>query len=336
MADENTTSTAIIDWENIWNTITDFFQDNVWRILGFFATLLFGIIVIKIVMYALRKGFAKTRIEKITQKFILTIIRFCLWLVLVLTLLNIVGIALTGVITALSAIVLAIGMALEDNIANLANGIVIISTQMFKKGDWIAVDGAEGSIDDINFLFTTLITADNKRVTLPNSKIVNNAVVNSGANKTRRVDFTFSVAYETDVETVKKIVIDVMHANGKIYDNDEHKPFCRLKNLGASSIDFFANCWCDKEDYWDIYYYVIETVYNEFKKHGISVPYQQLEVRRREDDVQLPFDVSNLPERVEKVREEEPQNNIERLIDDVEERRRKRKMRSKKKSDKNN
>lgn len=316
-----------MDWQKLWEDIVTYFSDNVWHIVSFFATLIIGIIVIKIIIYALRKTFAKTRMEKITQQFTLTIIKFLLWLVLILGLISIIGIDLTGVIAALSAALLAVGMALENNIANLANGIVIVSTQMFKKGDYISVDGREGSISDINFLFTTLITPDNKRVTLPNSTIVNSSVVNAGANKLRRVDFTFSVAYETDVESVKKIVTDCMRSNGKIYDNEEKKPFCRLKTLSSSSLDFFANCWCDNEDYWDVYYYVTETVYNEFKKNGISVPYTQLEVRNRTDEVVMPYNSSDLPPRVEKQREEEHKSGIEEIL---EKRRKKAKKRGKK------
>lgn len=314
----------MIDWQKLWNDIVTFFSTNVWRIVGFFATLLIGIIVIKLVMLIFRKTFEKTHMEKIAQQFTLTIIKFLLWLALILGLISIIGIELTGIITALSAVLLAVGMALQNNIANLANGIVIVSTRMFKKGDYIIVGGVEGSIVDINFLFTTLLTVDNKRITMPNSTIVNSSVVNAGANKLRRVDFTFSVAYETDVELVKKIVIDCMHANGKIYDNEEYQPFCRLKTLNSSSIDFFANCWCDNEDYWDIYYYVIETVYNEFKKNGISIPYAQLEVRSRTDEVVMPFDRANLPARVEKEREEESKSGLESIMSKAEERRQKR------------
>ncbi len=300
-----------MDWQAIWNTIVNFFKNNGWAILKFFLVLIIGIIVIKVLMNIVRKVFSKTKMEKIAQQFISAIIKFLLYLILVLALLSIVGIQISGIITALSAVLLAVGMALESNIANLANGIVIVATHMFKKGDYIVVDGKEGSIVDINFLFTTLMTPDNKKITLPNSTIVNSSVVNAGANKTRRVDFTFSVAYETDVELVKKIVIDVMNSNGKIYVDDDKKPFCRLKTLGASSIDFFANCWCDNSDYWDVYYYVIENVYNEFKRNDISIPYNQLEVRNRIDKVVMPFNKEKLPERVEKEREEIKQFDLE-------------------------
>lgn len=298
-----------MDWNKIWNSIVDFFKTNGWGIVKFFAVLLIGIILIKILLNVMRSVLNKTKMEKIAQQFIMTAIKLVLYLVLILALLSIIGIQVTGIITALSAALLAVGMALQSNIANLANGIVIVATHMFKKGDYIIVDGVEGSITDINFLFTTLMTVDNKKITLPNSDIVNSPVVNGGANATRRVDFMFSVAYESDVELVKKIVIDVMKSNGKVRLDKE--PFCRLKVLGASSIDFAANCWVDSEDYWDVYYYVIENVYNEFKRNNISIPYNQLEVRNRTDKVVMPVKKDKLPERVEKVRENKDHFDLE-------------------------
>ena len=303
-----------MDWNKLWNDITAFFTNNVWAIIGFFATLVLGLILIKIVYVAVKRIFARTKMEKIAQQFVLAIIKFLLYLVLILCLLSVAGVEISGIITAVSATLLAVGMALQNNIANLANGIIIVSGHMFKKGDYIIVEDREGSIVDINFLFVTLMTTDNKRITIPNSIIVNNAVVNSGANAQRRVDFTFSVAYESDVELVKKIVTDCMLSNGKVYDTQDKKPFCRLKTLGASSLDFFANCWCDTEDYWDVYYYVMETVYNEFKKHNISVPYNQLEVRQRTDTVDMPFVEGPLPQRVEKVRQQPQPSELEKLF----------------------
>jgi len=289
-----------MDWGAIWNQIKSFFINNVWNIVLFVAVLFFGIIFIKLILNILKKAFSKTKMEKITQSFIAGICKVCLYLILVLSLLSIIGIQITGIITALSALLLAVGMALQNNIANVANGIVIVSSHLFKKGDYISCSGFEGSVLDINFLFTTLKTPDNKKVIIPNSTIVNSGIVNNGSNHLRRVDFTFSVAYESDLELVKKTVIDVMKSDGRVYLDPE--PFCKLKVMNASSLDFFANCWCDAEDYWDVYYYVTENVYNEFKRNNISVPYNQLEVRERKDAVNPPVVGAALPERVEKVR----------------------------------
>ena len=296
-----------MDWQAIWNSIVNFFKSNAWNILWFFVILVVGIIVIKIVLRLVKKLFSRTKIEKMAQQFVITILKFVLYLALILLLLSQIGVEISGILTACSAVILAVGMALQNSISNVANGIIIISNKMFKKGDYIITGGVEGQVTDINFLFTTLITTDNKKITLPNSNILNGEVTNLGAYPTRRVDFMFSVAYETDVELVKKIVTDVMKSDGRVLLDPA--PFCRLKVLGASSIDFAANCWCDNEDYWSVYYYVMDNVYNEFKRNNISVPYNQLEVRLRNDEVVAPYRTESLPERVEKIREEEVKKN---------------------------
>lgn len=294
-----------MNFAEFWGKIKDFFINNYVNIIMFVCVLFIGLVLVKIVLNVSRRLLNKSKIEKITQNFILAFIKFFAYLLLLLGLLSIMGIAITGVITAFSACLLAVGVALKDNIANLANGIIIVSTGMFKCGDFVSIDGSDatGQVVKINFLFTTLLTTDNKKITLPNNMIVSNAVTNFGANNTRRVDFNFSVAYESDVELVKKIVIDVIKSNGCVR-LDLKEPFCRLKNLGASSIDFFAHCWVDSEDYWDVYYYVIENVFNEFKRNNISIPYNQLEIRNRVDEVVMPVEGEKLGERVEKVRSE--------------------------------
>ena len=294
-----------MDFEKIWDSIKNFFVTNGWHIVEFFAALILGIIVIKVIVNLLKKVMNKTNIEKITFQFIIGIIKFLLYLFLVLILLNIIGIQITGILTAFSAVLLAVGVALEKNIANFANGLIIVTTQMFDKGDYIALTGdieVEGSIDNINFLFTTLTTKDNKKITLPNSAILESGVTNYSAHSTRRIDNTFSVAYESDVELVKQIIMDVMKSNGNVYLD---KPMVtRMSAMSASSLDFSCYCWVDREDYFEVNGYIKENVYNEFKRHGISVPYNQLEVRTRTDEVVLPIIGNSLPERVEKVREE--------------------------------
>ena len=302
---------------DFWNDIKNFFTNNVWNIIEFFAILIIGFILIQILVRILRKIFTKSKMEKIAQNFILAIIKVLLYLVLVLILLSVMGVSITGVVTALSAAVLAIGMALKSNIANLANGIVIVSMKMFKEGDYIIVNGVEGCITKINFLFTTLTTYDNRRIMLPNSAIVENAVTNNGANPIRRIDIIFPVAYESDVLLVKKVVTDVMLSNGKVLT--EPAPFCKLKTLGDSSLNFFATCWVDSPDYWEVYYYVMENVYNEFKRNGITVPYHQIEVRERKEKVIMPVIEEPLPERVEKERKPEEHFSLEntKIVQDI-------------------
>lgn len=248
--------------------------------------------------------------EPIAVGFIMAIIKFLLYLVLVLVLLEILGIGITWLVTAFSAAFLAIGLALQNNIANIANGIIIVSSGMFKKGDYIEVDGVEGSISQINFLYMTLVTPDNKRITLPNSKILNDIVTNYDSNNTRRVNFEFEVAYESDVEQVKAIVIECMKSNGMV--RLDPAPFCRLKSLGDSNLLFVGRCWCDREDYWSVYFDITETVFNEFKRRGIGIAYNQVEIRERQDHPANPVNGNGLPARVEKKRKNKRHFDLEK------------------------
>ena len=289
-----------MDWNAIWEKIKNFFIDNAWNILWFFVVLVVGLIVIKIIMMTIKFIFKKKGFDQVAGKFILAIIRFCLLLILITILLAMMGVSVTGITTAFSAAVLAIGMALKDFLSSLASGLVLVGSKKYKTGDYIIVNGVEGMVEDINFLFTTLKTPNSTQITMPNTMMVNHAVTNLGAYPIRRVCFTFSVAYESDTALVKKVVMDVFHSCGLILKDPA--PSCRLKEYSASSIDFFALCFCDKEDYWDTYYYVMGHVFDEFKRNGISIPFQQVEVRERKDEVVYPVEYDDLPDRVEKVR----------------------------------
>ncbi|MBR2956103.1 MAG: mechanosensitive ion channel, partial [Clostridia bacterium] len=118
-----------MDWQAIWNSIVNFFKSNAWNILWFFVILVIGIIVIKIVLRLVKKLFSRTKIEKMAQQFVITILKFVLYLALILLLLSQIGVEISGILTACSAVILAVGMALQNSISNVANGIIIISNK---------------------------------------------------------------------------------------------------------------------------------------------------------------------------------------------------------------
>ncbi len=306
-----------MDWQGIWDTIVNFFTTNVWNIVYFLAVFIIGYIVIVIIIRTLKRVFKRRNAEPVLTNFTVTIVKYVLYLVWILWLIAIIGIEISGIVTAVSAVILAVGMALEDNIANLANGIIVVSTKMVKQGDYIEVDGVSGSVEAVNILFTTINTPDSKKIYIPNSKMTTNSLINYGANPSRRVDFTFGVAYESDVEKVKSIVLKVMASNSAIYQNPA--PFCKLKTLNASSIDFFANCWCDSGEYWNVYYYVVENVFNEFKREGISIPYQQVEIRERKEEVVMPVIEKPLPKREAKAKTKQKKKSFNPEEDDFSE-----------------
>ena len=289
-------------WEQFWNSVVNFFTSNGWNILKFFSILVIGIIVIWILMFILKKVMRARHVDPIAIRFVAGVLRFCLLLLLILILLASMGVEITGFTTAVSAAILAVGMALKDSLANLASGLILVGSHKYKTGDYIVVGSVEGSITEISFLFTTLKTPDGKQVTMPNSTMVNSQVTNIGANPLRRINIDLPIPYEADVELVHKIVLDSMHSNGKVYMDPA--PLCKLKTFGDSALMFFCYCWVDTEDYWDVYFYLMETIFNELKRNGISIPFNQIEMRERKDVVPNYVIGDSLPKRVEKKRTE--------------------------------
>ena len=249
----------------------------------------------------LKKAFDRGNMEKITQSFILSIIKFALYLCLWLAIIQMIGINITGLVAFIAAAGVAVGVALQGSLANLANGLIIITTKPFKEGDLVNVNGVEGKVKSIKMLSTRLLTTDNKIIVLPNSAITNNAVINYSDRKLRRVDLRFDVDYASDIDLVRKVLLDVMNSDGRILLDPA--PFVGIDKFGASNITMVTRCWVYNADYWDIYYYLNDNVYNEFKRNKINIAYDQVEVRLRNDEVLLPIRQEKLPKRKEIERE---------------------------------
>ena len=249
--------------------------------------LIIGILSIKIVMKILNKALAKTSLERVAAKFVANVVKFLMYLILIYIFAEMIGIPMTWFVAITTAASLAISLALEGSISNLANGIILITTKPFKENDFVEIDGQSGSVKEIKILYTILTTTDNKVVVVPNKNVVENTIVNYSANETRKVIFSFDVAYSSDVERVKAIISKVIINHEKVLL--EPTPFVALKSLDSSSINFTASCWCNSGDYWSVYYDIMDSVFNEFKRENISIPYNQLEVRLRNDNEVLPY-----------------------------------------------
>ena len=293
-----------MNWQEFWNKVVAFFQNNIWNIIGFFATLIVGIILIRVILFVLKRIMRHRKIDEMAIRFIAAAIRLTLAVILVLLLLAMMGIPVTGLTTAFSAAVLAIGMALKEFLANVAAGIILVGSTKYKTGDFVQVNGNEGNIEDINFLFTTIKTPNNTQITIPNNMMVNSATTNLTAYASRRVAIDFSIAYESDTELAKKTLLNVMLSCGLVYKDPA--PLCRLKTLGESSITYFLTCYCDSGDYWDVYFYIMDHAFDECKRVGIQFAFPQIELTHKVP-VPMKSEYDGLPERVEKKRKKEEQ-----------------------------
>lgn len=293
-----------MNWQEMWDKIVNWFQGNWTNLIWFGIVLVVGTALIITFLFLLRRIMRRKGVDEIAIRFVVTILRFVLFLVLILLLLHILGVPINGLTMAISAGILAVGYALRDFLSNIASGMILVGSKKYKAGDFIQIMSGssvmvEGLVADINILFTTLKTYDSTKVTVPNNTLTSHPIINLGSYRMRRVAITMPVGYESDTQLVKKTLIDVMKSCGKVYLDPE--PLCRLKNLGSSSLDFFLTCYCDSEDYWDVYFYIMDYGFDALKAAGITVPFQQITISQR-GDTPNPIAYDHLPERVEKQR----------------------------------
>lgn len=262
--------------KDFFNSIGDWFLNNWQPIVTTLAIIIFGLIIVKLVLAIVRRQLAKTKLEKTVQSFVMSILKFVLYLILIFCIISSLGVSVTGLTVVISAASLAISLAMQDSLKNLVNGFIIISTSLFKEGDWVKIGGEEGSVVKVSMLYTTLKTGDNKRVTLPNSSVLSNDVVNFNVLKTRRLDLTFDISYNSNVDEAKKIINDVIASCENILEDPAHTVV--LSNLGASAITLTVRVWVNAGDYWNTKWYMLDNIFNEFKRNNITIPYNQLEV----------------------------------------------------------
>lgn len=210
------------------------------------------------------------------QKFLSSFMGIMLKILLFISVASMVGIATTSFVAILGAVGLAVGLALQGSLGNLAGGVLILFFKPFKVRDFIEAQGSLGKVDSINILNTVLKTPDNKTVIIPNGQLSSGIVTNFSTEAQRRVDMTFGIGYGDDIikakETLKKLISD----DGRILKDPE--PMVVLSALADSSVNFTVRVWVNSADYWDVFFDMHEKVKLTFDREGISIPFPQTDV----------------------------------------------------------
>ncbi|MGN1423152.1 MAG: mechanosensitive ion channel family protein [Oscillospiraceae bacterium] len=269
--------------EQTLSALGKFFQDLLNSILGAIPTILFAVLILviglfatKLALWLLSKGLNKTKLDLTVTKFVSQVTKIVLYVLLVTIILSILGIPATSIVTIIGTAGVAIGLALQDSLSNVAGGFLLLVTKPFKIGDYIIVNGVEGTVVQISILHTRLDSASNQAIFIPNGQAVNAVVINNCGNDTRRVDMTFSISYEEEFEKARKVILDVLKANPKV---DKTRDITvRMLEHGASAIVIAVRPWCRTADYWDVYFDTTEQIRAAFIANNIEIPFDQLDV----------------------------------------------------------
>ena len=249
-----------------------------WGIKIVLALLIFyvGRMVVSIVVGLVKKLLNSRDMDDILVSFLSSILRWVLLLFVIIAALSQLGINTTSLVALLGAAGLAIGLSLQSSLSNFASGVMLIIFRPFTKGDFVEAGGATGVIDNISIFTTTMTTADNKEIIVPNGAILGNNITNYSARPTRRVDMVFGISYDDDIRKAKQLLEEIIAADDRVLP--EPAPVIVLGELADSSVNFLVRPWAKSEDYWALLWETTETVKLRFDEAGISIPYPQMDV----------------------------------------------------------
>lgn len=256
--------------------LTDTLKEALPTLLFALIIFLLGILISKIIIKIINKFMKRSTVDDAAVSFLVSFIRIILYTIVIVSALTFLGVPMSSIITLIGAAGLAISLALQNCLSNLAGGFIILFSKPFKSGDTIELDTSIGVVQSINILYTKIITFDNKTVMIPNGKITDAKIINYTELPTRRLDMTFDISYNNDFEKAKQIILDIAIENKLILNEPE--PVVRLGSFKESSLEISAKFWVKNEDYLEASYDIAETVKVEFDKNNIEIPFNQLDV----------------------------------------------------------
>jgi small conductance mechanosensitive channel len=246
------------------------------KLVAAIAVFIIGRIIIKIFVKRLRNGKMSQKMEATVAHFLCNFVNIILYTVLLVSVVAILGVETASVVALLASAGVAVGLALQGSLSNLAGGIMILIFHPFRVGNFIEAGGFSGTVIDIDIFYTVINTPDNKVVTVPNGTVMGGAITNYSVNDTRRVDLVFSVAYGTDAQKVIDVILDEAGKHEMVLKDPE--AFCRLTKQNSSSLDFTLRVWVEKDNYWKVNFDLLEAVNARFIAEKIEIPFNQLDV----------------------------------------------------------
>jgi small conductance mechanosensitive channel len=218
----------------------------------------------------------RRRADRTVTHFMINLLKVIYWLIIVWILISILGINTSSVVALFASAGLAFGLALSGTLQNFAGGVMILLFKPFRTGDYISSQGEEGTVTDITIINTILITPDNRTIYLPNGATFTGIVRNTSGQKTRRVEWLFSIGYANDYDLAKVLLLKLIDADSRILKTPA--PFIALNRLGQSSVEIVVRVWTGSDDFWGVFYDMNEAVYKTFPINELGQPSPQMDV----------------------------------------------------------
>lgn len=252
------------------------FTDFGLRIVAAIAIFIIGRWAAKIIRKTVKRLLSRSNTDPTLVGFISNLAYVAVLAFIIAAALAKLGVQTASFIAVLGAAGLAVGLALQGSLSNFAAGVLLLFLRPFKGGDYIEAAGTAGIVREIQILTTTLMTPDNRKVVVPNSKIMGDTITNYSAEDTRRMDLVFGVGYDDNLEHVQSVIKDVLAQEDRVLS--EPAPVVGVVELADSSINIAVRPWVKAADYLDVMFSLLETTKNRFDAEGINIPYPQRDI----------------------------------------------------------
>ena len=245
------------------------------KLLPAVIILVIGILVIRLITKAMTLALSKTKLEAAAVKLIRSLLRITLYLLLLLIAASAMGIDVTGIVALASVLTLAISLSVQNALSNVIGGFTLLYTKPFVAGDYVEIAGQSGTVTDVGLTYTKLSTPDNKIVSLPNSAVVADQIVNYTTSGTRRLDITVHCSYTTPVSQVTAALLEAAQLPNVLPDP---APFAGARNYMDGTIEYVLQVWTNTDQYWPAKYAINQNIQTIFAEKGIALACPQLQI----------------------------------------------------------
>ncbi len=252
------------------------------KLIGAIVVLIVGSIVVRGIKKLIGKSKGISQMDKTVQSFLNSFVTVALYLLLFICVIGILGIPMASVVAVLASCGLAIGLALQGALSNFAGGLMILIFKPFRVDDYISAADAEGRVKDISVFYTTLLTIDNRHVTVPNGDLMNSVVTNYSNEDLRRVDLDFKITNDCDLNLAKAVLLKAAEETNGVLT--EPAPFARMSAVDDDTFILTVRAWCESAKYWDVYFDLLENCSNALGDNDIDDPEERIAVRLVSED----------------------------------------------------
>lgn len=238
---------------------------------------------VNFILHAIKKIAERRAVDPLFSSFLRSLTKTILYIVLFFLVISTLGVETTSLVTILGTAGIAVGLALQGSLTNLASGMILLFFKNVSKGDFISFNNGamEGVIKSIHILYTTITTPDGLALIVPNSQLANSAIVNFTKNSERRLDLVYSTSYDNSIDLTLKILQQIVDEEKRIIQNEERTVVISLIKHNASSLDYRFRVWVNREDYFDVMYSINKRVKELFDENNIEIPYNKLDLYNR-------------------------------------------------------